>query len=419
MTLERPRVLLRDDAPIVSPEDEAARPARHHSGRMALLRNLIARLRALPPYRFDALLGLVVYVEICFELVAFTPLAGSRLAAGLALASTFGVGIALRRRLPLVAIGFATLGFLLGDLLGPEVTDNVISPFFVVIFVAFSVGAHTEGVRLAAAFLLGAAFVVGAVLTDEYENEPASFVFSVTFAIAAPMLFGQLLRNRSRLNHALREKAQRAEAERAEEADAAAAEERTRIASELHDVVAHALSAMTVQATAARRMTAGDAENAKAAFAAVEGTGREALTELRRLLGVLRKEDEELALAPQPSLANVDGLARRATAAGLPVELTVTGAARRLPAGVDLTAYRVVQEALGQARDAGRAGRASVTVAYGAEHVAVEIRDDGGGDGRALLGTRERVAVYGGDLATTPDADGWRVTARLPAEATA
>jgi signal transduction histidine kinase len=133
---------------------------------------------------------------------------------------------------------------------------------------------------------------------------------------------------------------------------------------------------------------------------------------------VLRKEDEELALSPQPSLANVDGLARRATAAGLPVALTVTGAARRLPAGVDLTAYRVVQEALGRAREAGAASRAAVTVEYGDERVSVEIRDDGGADGRGLLGTRERVAVYGGELATAAgDGGGWRVSAWLPAEA--
>jgi signal transduction histidine kinase len=173
-----------------------------------------------------------------------------------------------------------------------------------------------------------------------------------------------------------------------------------------------------VQATAARRLAEREPAQAAQAFAAVEGTGREALTELRRLLGVLRKEDEELALAPHPSLVHVDGLVRRATAAGLPVALTVTGAARPLPAGVDLTAYRIVQEALGRARDAGSAGRADVTVAYGADDVSVEIRDDGAPADRVLLGMRERVAVYGGELSTAAlDGGGWRVTARLPSEA--
>jgi signal transduction histidine kinase len=386
---------------------------------MAWPRLLISRLRALPPHRFDALLGLAVYVEICFELVAFTTLAGATLAAALLLAAAFGLAVALRRRTPVLAVALSTFGFMFADVFGAAVTEHILSPFFVVILVAVSAGVHTEGRRLAAAFLIGATFVITAVFTDDYANEPQSFAFSLTFALIAPMLFGQMLRNRSRLNEALRDKARRAEAERAGEAEAAAAEERTRIAGELHDVVAHALSAMTVQATAARRRVEGDPTDAKLAFAAVETTGREALTELRRLLGVLRKEDEELALAPQPSLANIDGLARRATAAGLPVELKVTGTARRLPAGVDLTAYRVVQEALGSARDSGGAGRAAVVVAYGPESVAVEIRDDGRADGRALLGTRERVAVYGGDLATAADGEGWRVSAWLPAEAIA
>ena len=112
-----------------------------------------------------------------------------------------------------------------------------------------------------------------------------------------------MLRNRARLNRALHSRAERAERERAAAADAAALEERTRIAGDLHDVVAHALSAMTVQAGAARRMAERDPARAEASFAVVENTGREALTELRRLLGVLRREDEELALAPQPSLA--------------------------------------------------------------------------------------------------------------------
>ena len=137
---------------------------------------------------------------------------------------------------------------------------------------------------------------------------------SVCLIGIGPILFGQALRNRARLNQALHAKAERAERERAAAADAAALEERTRIAGELHDVVAHALSAMTVQAAAARRMAERDPEQAERAFATVEATGREALTELRRLLGVLRREDEELGLAPQPSLAHIGSLvaARRA-----------------------------------------------------------------------------------------------------------
>ena len=155
---------------------------------------------------------------------------------------------------------------------------------------------------------------------------------------------------------------------------------------------------MTVQAGAARRMAERDPERAEASFAVVEHTGREALTELRRLLGVLRREDEELALAPQPSLAHVRSLIQRAGAAGLYVELRIDGEPVLLPAGVDLTAYRLVQEALRRAREGGHAVRASVRVTYAAGEVRIEVVDDGQPEDRRLLGLRERVAVYGGEL---------------------
>jgi signal transduction histidine kinase len=327
---------------------------------------LLARVRALPPYRLDALLGAAVYLELCAEIVVMADVEGATQVLCLGLASLFGGAVALRRRAPIAAIALAMTGFIAGDLVGPELTDNVVIAFFATVFVSYSAGATLEGRRLGAAFLLGAGAVALSTLFDTYDDDVAGLAFSITFVVGAPMLFGQLLRNRARLNEALREKASRAERMRAEQADAAATEERTRIAGELHDVVAHALSAMTVQAAAARRWTERDPDRAASAFASVEHTGREALTELRRLLGVLRREDEELALAPQPSLAHVGGLAKRAAAGGLPVALTIAGTARPLPAGVDLTAYRVVQEALGRARDGGGAGRAEVTVSYGA-----------------------------------------------------
>jgi len=383
--------------------------------------DLLTRLRAIPPFRLDALIGFAVWIEICCELVLVTPLEGTRLVGSMAAAGlAFGLGLALRRRAPIAAIALSGAGVVAGSLVGRDLTDHAIAPILVVIVIAFSAGVQLEGRRLALAFAIGAVLAAAGVLADPAQNQDGAFLFAPVFTIGAPMLFGQLLRNRTRLNLALRERARRDERGRAAEAEAAAQEERTRIASELHDVVAHALSAMTVQAGAARRLSGRDPERAADAFAAVEGTGREALTELRRLLGVLRKEDEELALAPQPSLANVDGLARRATASGLPVELTVHGAARPLPAGVDLTAYRVVQEALNHARDAGFAGRATVEIGYGEEHISLDVRDDGAAEGRRLLGTRERVAVYGGELASAPLAGGgWRVTARLPAEVAA
>jgi signal transduction histidine kinase len=149
----------------------------------------------------------------------------------------------------------------------------------------------------------------------------------------------------------------------------------------------------------------------------VETTGREALTEIRRMLGVLRHQDEPIALAPQPSLRHLGALVERTRAAGLPVELTVEGGARELPAGVDLTAYRLVQEALGGAIEQGAAGRAQVSVRYDADAVQVEVCDDGaaGTGPRRLAGVRERVSLYGGQLyAGRRRSGGHTVRARLP-----
>jgi signal transduction histidine kinase len=224
------------------------------------------------------------------------------------------------------------------------------------------------------------------------------------------------MRHRAQLHETLRAKAAALEAERAERARTVAADERTRIAGELHDVVAHALSAMVVQAGGARRLAERNPAQAGVAFGAVESTGREALAEIRTLLGVLRREDEEIALAPQPSLRHLDGLVRRAQAAGLPVELTVDGEARELPPGVDLTAFRLVQAALTGALEQGAAGHAQVTVRYAPDAVELEVLDDGAGtDDRPLLGVRERVGLYGGRLhAGRRRSGGHAVRAQLP-----
>jgi signal transduction histidine kinase len=195
-----------------------------------------------------------------------------------------------------------------------------------------------------------------------------------------------------------------------------AVDERERIAGELHDVVAHSVSAMVVQAGAARRRTGGDAREA---LEAVEGTGREALSELRRLHGVLHREDEP-PLAPQPSLAGIAGLVSRVRLADLEVHLRVEGDARPLPVGVDLTAYRVVELALESALAAAGARRADVRVAYGTDDVVVEVRDDGRQLVRPLAGVRERVALYGGELhAGLRSGGGHGVRARLPLEGAA
>jgi len=200
-------------------------------------------------------------------------------------------------------------------------------------------------------------------------------------------------------------------------------QERTRIARELHDVVGHSVSVMTVQASAARRLLRPHQEKEREALLVVEQTGREALAEMRKMVGVLRRPEEAPALAPQPSLEHLDRLVEHARERGLPVVLRIEGSPEPLPAGVDLTAYRLVQEGLTNAIKHARASRADVLVRYGDGEVEVSVLDDGpgggdgGGGGHGLVGMRERVAVYGGELEAGPRAEGgYALRARLPVQ---
>lgn len=209
-----------------------------------------------------------------------------------------------------------------------------------------------------------------------------------------------------------------AEARASELERTAVREERARIARELHDVVAHALSVVIVQAGAALD---GEADDAKPALRSIRATGIEALGEMRRMLGILRDSDDELALAPQPTIAELEQLLAATRTAGIEARLTVDGQPRPLSPGLDLAAYRIVQEALTNVRKHSRAHRADVRLRYSAAAVDVEVVDDGvgltgnGRQGHGLLGMRERVALYGGDLAVDDrEPHGVRVHARLP-----
>ena len=217
---------------------------------------------------------------------------------------------------------------------------------------------------------------------------------------------------------------ERLEREREERAREAVAEERARLARELHDVVGHSVSVMTVQASAVRRLLLPEQEKEREALEVVEQTGRQALAEMRRLVDVLRRPEEAPALAPQPSLQHLEKLVAQVRESGLPVELRVEGEAVRLPAGVDLTAYRLVQEGLTNALKHARADRAEVLVRYGNGEIELEVTDngtgggDGSGGGHGLVGMRERIAVYGGELDAAPQPEGgFRLRARLPVEA--
>ncbi|CAM5494813.1 hypothetical protein SSPIM334S_07677 [Streptomyces spiroverticillatus] len=252
---------------------------------------------------------------------------------------------------------------------------------------------------------------------------------------AVAVLYVALLRSRKRHRDSLEERRWLLERERENAGAAAVDAERARIAAELHDIVSHNVSLMVVQATAAREVLATLPDEAATAMAAVERAGRDTMTELRHLLGLLAPSADgddtpgETTLAPQPSLTRLSPLVDRIAFAGLPVEVRISGTPRPLPPGVDVTAYRIVQEALTNALKHSDGTGAQVTIRYADRSLRVEILNSGpsalkdgprptrptDGTGHGLLGLRERVALYGGDLdARRRLGGGYRVRARIP-----
>ena len=262
----------------------------------------------------------------------------------------------------------------------------------------------------------GAAIVV----YNDPNHSPGEFVFTpVLFAIA--WLAGFALRERAEQAEAAEARAALAERERETAARIAVAEERARIARELHDIVAHAVSVMVLQVGAVRHKLPDTLADDADALRNVEETGRTALGEMRRLLGAMRRDGDDLELAPRPGLDGLDSLVEEVGRAGLPVRLHVEGEPFPLPPAIDLSAYRIVQEGLTNALKHARASRADVTVRYGPDEVQIEVRDDGEGDassngaGYGLVGVRERVKIYGGQMTAGNATDGGFVlSARLP-----
>jgi signal transduction histidine kinase len=304
--------------------------------------------------------------------------------------------------------------------------DNRLVPdagttFLIALASLFLIGMHRERSQAVAGLVLvqGIGIIVG---HNDPTQKGGDYVFlAIIFTVAWTVGFG--VGGKFREVDEAKERAARAEREREERARLAVSEERARIARELHDVVGHSVSVMTVQASAVRRLLEPDQERERAALLVVEQTGREALAEMRRMVGVLRRPEEAPALAPQPSLEQLERLVEQAREAGLPVELRIEGDPKQLPSGVDLTAYRLVQEGLTNALKHARAQRAEVVVRYSDGHVELTVSDDGpgggGGDkgGHGLVGMRERVSVYGGELEAGPRPEGgYRLRARLPVE---
>lgn len=313
-----------------------------------------------------------------------------------------------------------------------EFADIDGSGFIGVLIALYSLGAHAVGrprtrLLVATATSIGLLFVAG-LLLDELDF--GSFISSIVVLITAFVL-GDNLRRRREAADALQERLQRAERERELVAERRVADERTRIARELHDVVAHSVSVMVIQAAAARRSLAASPDNAETALANVESTGRQAMDELRSILGVLRRTSDDAhdvaggaMLGPQPRMTDVAALV--ASAGDLPVSLTVSGDLDDLGASVDLTGYRIIQESLTNIRrHAGPVSVVEIQIDRLEEGVRIRVVDDGrgaaaddDGPGYGLVGMHERVEAIGGHLAAGwRVGGGWSVTADLPSSA--
>jgi signal transduction histidine kinase len=381
---------------------------------------VIARVRSLPGRAWDCAITALLLTFVALD-VATGAFDGTAFVPCFVLQLVIALLPLVRRRAPIAAIyvwalASAALGF------GFDASSNFINPILGLFIFPYNAGLRAHGRRSFAA--LPAICVTAAAATFP---DPSAAAADLFFPIVFGTLFwlvGRAIASRSQLTAELHEAAIRAGEELERDASRAVADERRRIAREMHDVVAHSVSMMVVQAGGARRILDRDPERAIAAAELIERTGRDALTEMRHLLGLLHGEPAP-EYAPQPTLARLDGLVERARAAGLPVELEVAGERPELPPGLDLAAYRVVQEALTNVIKHGGGAPTEVRVHYRPDAVEVLVSDDGDGvvdarldgGGQGLVGMQERVRMFGGALrAGRRDDGGFAVAVRLPLE---
>jgi len=389
------------------------------------LRAAAERARTLSPPAADSLLAIVLSAAAAAEIAARSlDHRGVTIAAALVAAGS----VAWRRRAPLGAIGVVALVSIAQQAAGGRlITANLAAPLLAYLVLLYSLGAHAESRRSRVGLAVALA---GALVTQLLKSAAVSDLAFAAITTVAPWLAGRALRDRRRLATFMRDRALELERERDTVARLAVAEERARIAREVHDVIAHSVSLMVVQAGAAEDVLDRDHRRAREPLRSIQETGRQSIAELSRVLAMLRHGEGREPLGPQPGLASLDSLLDQVREAGLVVNLRVEGEVRTLPPGVDLTAYRIVQEALTNTlKHAGPVG-ADVVVRYSDRSVELMIRDEGGngaggsnvstvadgsGTGQGLIGMRERVALYGGAFnAGRADGDGYRVDVSLP-----
>jgi signal transduction histidine kinase len=374
-------------------------------------------LKTLQPHR-DALLAAAFVVAWALEIWG----RGTPDAAVLPVGAIAALSLVWRTRAPLKVLSVNLAASLALELItGPD--DYPITLGLVLLVSIYSAAAHTvdRDETAAGALLVSAVPALTAAHSFDYDlHDPSGrtnvfvgFVF-LTITFRGAWLAGKWMQRR-------RAKQQALLAERAVRAREALREERARIARELHDVLAHAISVIVLQSRGARHALVDQPREARDAIDAIERTASQALSEMRRLLNVLRTEEDAATLAPQPSLAQLEPLLAEIRAAGLPVELHVEGAARELTPGLDLCAYRIVQESLTNSLKHAGVATAHVVLRYTSDSLDVEVADTGAGTangdvaGLGLAGMRERVVLFGGELQHGPrSGGGYLVRARLP-----
>src|SRR4051794_4874575 len=319
----------------------------------------------------DALLATGLTVLLVLELSLGSNITGP-VWANWVLGIPITVAVAWRRRWPVYVLSLQLLLAIASNLADGDLTDNPVSPFLAVILAAYAVGAYAPRGWDYFGLAAGSVGVALINLTGGH-NSASDLLGTELLAIAGPWFAGRVAhewamraKELERVNRALK-------SEQEQRSVLAVADERSRIARELHDVVAHSISVMVVQSEGAKRMMERDPARARAALDQIEGTGRAALVEMRRLLGVLRKDDEGVERAPQPSTVSLETLVNRAQEAGLDVRVAVEGKRRTLPAGVDVSVYRIIQEALTNSLKHAGPTRADVLLKYGDHDIEVEI----------------------------------------------
>jgi signal transduction histidine kinase len=338
--------------------------------------------------------------------------------AGVAVAVFFAGSFLARRSLPLLPLLAAVAVIEINHTVLHGVAEG--GSFMLGLVTALYSGTRfARGWMLTACVVVSAAIIPLAAIDPQQPPTVGDWIFFTTF-IGFPTAAGRIFHHRQATDQRLARENVMLAAERDLRAAEAVAAERARIARELHDVVAHAISVIVLQARGGRRVLASSPDQAITAFDTIEQTGEQALDEMRRLLAMLRYDDEHT-LAPQPSLHALDDLAGSMTRMGLPVQVVREGVPVELAAGLDLAAYRIVQEALTNALKHAGPARARVVVSYAPDHLDLDVIDDGpgtgtgGGSGHGLLGIRERAELYGGRVeAGRCPGGGYAVRARLP-----